>query len=502
MSKPAAIGYLHQLWWWSLDYAQDGDLSRYTVDEIEAGAEWDGEPGKFLESIRKAGFVDEDDQLHDWYDYAGKYIEQREKDAERKREQREKAKQKKKKDVQPMSGGRPEDIQPMSGCTNQPYQPTNHTNQPHGHEPLPPFGDESELDLDTYCREVESQMIACGANPNYTAKGEAYRWIKRFHESKVPISFVRSGIVQAYAKKADISTFTYCAKVIQDLWQRELAKRESVQPLEISVSVESHRSRESPKEVTGGPYVPRDLLRKSPHYYRRSMMVRVDPTQAEATLCATLIQRPDLLDEVNLSHEDFLDPDLGLIFRTVQWLAERGKPVTSFAIVEKLAKRVDTDKLADITSGILAKPWAIQDTTRIVKDASTRRRLVQTAHRMIEMAETAERIDDDALSEIEKSFAEVSSSVEGETGPVHVSQIADEYMTMLEERVKNKGQLPGVDTGFKQLNVWLHGWRPGTCSWSAPGHPWERRRSLCSRLRPVHVIAAWWCSASKCCGTR
>ena len=29
VSLPAAIGHLHLLWWWAMDYAQDGDLTRW-----------------------------------------------------------------------------------------------------------------------------------------------------------------------------------------------------------------------------------------------------------------------------------------------------------------------------------------------------------------------------------------------------------------------------------------------------------------------------------------
>jgi hypothetical protein len=29
---PASIGHLHALWWWCLDYAPNGDLTRYQVD--------------------------------------------------------------------------------------------------------------------------------------------------------------------------------------------------------------------------------------------------------------------------------------------------------------------------------------------------------------------------------------------------------------------------------------------------------------------------------------
>jgi hypothetical protein len=87
VSLPQAIGHLHCLWWWALDYAQDGDLSQYEADEIADGAEWDGDPAVFIESLRRCGFVT-DKAIHDWQDYAGRLIERREKNRERMRQAR------------------------------------------------------------------------------------------------------------------------------------------------------------------------------------------------------------------------------------------------------------------------------------------------------------------------------------------------------------------------------------------------------------------------------
>jgi len=87
-----AIGHLHCLWWWAMDYAQDGDLSRYDAMDIAIGAEWDGEPERFLEALIDARFVDRLSdghmRLHDWSEYAGRLIEHRRANAERMRRMR------------------------------------------------------------------------------------------------------------------------------------------------------------------------------------------------------------------------------------------------------------------------------------------------------------------------------------------------------------------------------------------------------------------------------
>ncbi|MGN7359480.1 DnaD domain-containing protein [Paenibacillus sp. SAF-054] len=90
VSLPTAIGHLHLFWWWAMDYSQDGDLSKYDSADIEDACEWDGVPGKLYSALRDSKFVDHDDIIHDWYDYAGRLVEKREQNKERKRRSRAK----------------------------------------------------------------------------------------------------------------------------------------------------------------------------------------------------------------------------------------------------------------------------------------------------------------------------------------------------------------------------------------------------------------------------
>ena len=88
VSDVQAVGHLHYLWWWCLDYAQGGDVSRYEAPELATAAHWDGDPAEFVAALERAGFLDKAGTLHDWYDYAGKLIERREKNRERMRQAR------------------------------------------------------------------------------------------------------------------------------------------------------------------------------------------------------------------------------------------------------------------------------------------------------------------------------------------------------------------------------------------------------------------------------
>ena len=82
ITVPAAIGHLHCLWWWALEYAQDGDLSEYDAEEISFAGMWEGDADQFISALCQSGFLDEavtpgDYGLHDWTDYAGRLIDLR-----------------------------------------------------------------------------------------------------------------------------------------------------------------------------------------------------------------------------------------------------------------------------------------------------------------------------------------------------------------------------------------------------------------------------------------
>lgn len=100
--RVTAVGHLHFLWWWALDYAQSGDLSGFEAMDIAVAADWQGEPEAFVVGLQRAGFLDDDGQIHDWDEYAGRLIERRRADAERKRAARSQ-------DVRRTSTGHPED---------------------------------------------------------------------------------------------------------------------------------------------------------------------------------------------------------------------------------------------------------------------------------------------------------------------------------------------------------------------------------------------------------
>ncbi|HWP59479.1 MAG TPA: hypothetical protein VNL14_16425 [Candidatus Acidoferrales bacterium] len=98
MSRPEAIGYLHMLWWWAIDYAQDGDLSNFSKLQIARAIGWGADPEQLINALIEARFLDtektargrnvdgtwlaeNDNQqglwIHDWQDFCGDLIKKR-----------------------------------------------------------------------------------------------------------------------------------------------------------------------------------------------------------------------------------------------------------------------------------------------------------------------------------------------------------------------------------------------------------------------------------------
>ena len=90
IAPPHMIGILISFWLWALDNAPTGQLDGITPRIIARAAQWEGQAEKLTEALIRAGWLDEmaDGTLtiHDWYDYAGKLIDQRA--AEKERSQR------------------------------------------------------------------------------------------------------------------------------------------------------------------------------------------------------------------------------------------------------------------------------------------------------------------------------------------------------------------------------------------------------------------------------
>jgi hypothetical protein len=76
---PATIGRLHILWWWCLEYAPDGNVSRHSTDITALAMGIPAELGpKLIQALYESEFLDitsaKQYLIHDWMQYAGAYL--------------------------------------------------------------------------------------------------------------------------------------------------------------------------------------------------------------------------------------------------------------------------------------------------------------------------------------------------------------------------------------------------------------------------------------------
>jgi hypothetical protein len=110
LTRRDAVGLIHFVWWRALTYAPTGDLTPFTDGQVARWADWEGNPADLIAGLHMAGFLDAGRQLHDWQEYAGRWIDRREANATRKREARAAR-------ANRTSPGHPPDVPPKSGAT-------------------------------------------------------------------------------------------------------------------------------------------------------------------------------------------------------------------------------------------------------------------------------------------------------------------------------------------------------------------------------------------------
>lgn len=92
IEPPHMLGLLISFWLWALDNAPRGNLENISDRMISRAAQWNGEPADFVSSMINAGFLDEEKPgellIHDWQEFTGKLIDQREAEKHRSRRRR------------------------------------------------------------------------------------------------------------------------------------------------------------------------------------------------------------------------------------------------------------------------------------------------------------------------------------------------------------------------------------------------------------------------------
>ena len=158
--RAQAAGHLTFLWLWTLDYAPTGDLSAFGPAELSAAADFGGDAELFAQALRETGWLDEDNRVHDWMEYAGRLLEEREQAKERMRALRQRQREEKDREREKALRER---SAPLRERSEQPYSTQPDRTEPEPAPNSPPRSDTPRANAARRKPAGESEAVECGA---------------------------------------------------------------------------------------------------------------------------------------------------------------------------------------------------------------------------------------------------------------------------------------------------------------------------------------------------
>ena len=201
------------------------------------------------------------------------------------------------------------------------------------------------------------------------------------------------------------------------------------------------------------------------------MYDRVPPqnTGAErAVLGACLLEREALGSSVeNLSPEDFYDMNHRTAFEVMSEMFGANRPVELITFGEELMKRGLFEKLGGqpfFASMVAEVPTTanIEFHTSIIKEKSTRRRLIDAGNHIVRLGYASDMENSMALDEAERVVFEIAQNNDKADFRA-VRDILGGTFAKIEEQYRKSGaQVSGFESGFMDLDSLTGGFQPGS----------------------------------------
>ncbi len=185
--------------------------------------------------------------------------------------------------------------------------------------------------------------------------------------------------------------------------------------------------------------------------------------QAERSLIGAILLDPDALIKVadTVAADDFYEPRHGRIFEVILRLYEQRKPIDLVTLSETLQSEKKLDEIGGMTylaelANSEATAAHVVEYAKIVAGKATLRRLDVAGHAISGLAHDEARELDELLDEAEQSLFSVSQK-HLKQNFISIRDVLADSFDRLDALHKDKQQLRGVPTGFKELDKLLAG---------------------------------------------
>lgn len=186
---------------------------------------------------------------------------------------------------------------------------------------------------------------------------------------------------------------------------------------------------------------------------------------AEASLLGAMLLSRDAVNAATAAEvgdEDFYRPDHAHVYNAVKVLHDRGESVDAVTVSEELTRRGLLDSVGgrqallrlQAATPASANAWSY---ARIVRDCALRRRLIAVAGEIAELGYDDSRPVAETFDEAESKLLEVGTARTSATS-VLLGDALQRTLDVIEART---GALPGVATGYRDLDAATHGLAAG-----------------------------------------
>lgn len=195
--------------------------------------------------------------------------------------------------------------------------------------------------------------------------------------------------------------------------------------------------------------------------------IKVPPhnDEAEESVLGAILLDKDAVSTVSqiISPMDFYNQINGIIFDSMLSLYEQGKPIDILTLKAHLKKQKNDTKIESsyLTELVNAVPTAanVEHYATLIKEASTKRSLIQTGSQMVEMAFMEDKEVGDLLNKAESSIFAISQKSSLKTF-IPLKEALAESFDRIDELHKKGVGFRGLRTGFVDLDNMLSGMQP------------------------------------------
>lgn len=187
---------------------------------------------------------------------------------------------------------------------------------------------------------------------------------------------------------------------------------------------------------------------------------------AERSVLGAILIRNDAINAATILIDsgDFFRAAHRVIFDRMVALSERGQAIDFITLVEELTRGGQLDEVggpayvASLTDGV-PRATNVEHYARIIKEKSTRRRLIVSANRILADAYGGEDEADLLLDSAERQIFEIADD-SIRTGFVPLADLVRGSFATIEALQGQKGLVTGVPTGFTELDEITSGLQP------------------------------------------